>query len=577
MANKSFDDIIKSKLEHFSNEVEANAWELFQDSMANNDFDQEIVNKVDGHQLEVYPRDWDQLAEKLEKVEVPNTFDALIGAKLSGISLEEAPDWDQFEQILDQDINFDIEVSSKVKNHSVPSSDQHWPKLSAHLEAIEARRNRIVITKFIEAAIFILFVLTIMQLYPINNIEKTSPYRTVSVMEDLENNTLENRMAGRSGENENTNSRPEVGINNNAQVASTTSAADASLPVNTDLAFTNINDQRSPDVNSLSATEINASIPNRGTLAITEISSLKVTDLTNDLVSDLQKENLSQVPLLDENRIESDVFASNKNIAVAAKSEISNVKFAALEISGIDFERAEINFPVANTMKNIKKGQYWINTYGAPDMNFISTPYDIHLNTDAYQNGAYGYSVGTTISYETNNWEIESGLAYSSLNYHPREIIETTGSAFNGITQSTLKEIVMDIVEIPLNFKYKIFRKKGWTVYANSGLSVGAIASSDYIVESEFSPVFALSRRDGSKEGELRKKTFDPGLLKGGDLNNNLFATLNTGLGVSKKLSESISFYVQPTYYHNMTVKGLGPNNDVHNRLSMQIGTKVRL
>lgn len=568
MVSKSFDDIIKSKLDQFRMEAGADAFEHFEETKANAEFDQAIHSKIEPHHLEIFPKDWAELSERLDKETIVNDFDALIGAKLSSIATDDKPDWDQFEQLLDNDEAFDSEISEKVKNHTVPSSDSQWPKLSAHLEEVERRRNRIVITKFVEAAIFILFILTIMQLYPINNIGKDqTPYRNYVFQEDDEVDGRKN-LSTASGELLDKN----VGV---SVVESQISNYSSEQSILNEVAI----------------------VGNESARISSEAFSFVAEQVSNELV----KKNLVEKELI--------ILASNlpidlKNIAIDRniptvisneketveildisapqyKSNVSNsVALTSLGIDMLEFDRERFVIPVKSINTNSDKGQYWINTYGAPDVNFISTPYDLHYRTDAYQHGSYGYTAGATISYERDNWEIESGLAYSSMNYQPLQITEVTGSGTNGITETTLKEIIMNFVEIPMNFKYKLFKNKNWSVYANSGLSVGALASAKYDIDEVNHRVFASRTPDAASSGNteiLKRKEFDPGLLNGGTVSNNIFATLNTGIGVTKKISDGVSFYAQPTYHHNLAVGGLGPNNDVHHRLSVQIGTKVRL
>ncbi len=572
MKNRSFDHIVKSKLENYSIEVDPNAWELFEQSQSDALFDQSIQNNLSDFQLEIYPKDWDVLEHKLEHEEVENGFDAIIGSKLAEVSLNELSDWDSFEKILENNDNFDNQIASKVRNHQVSMNNNHWPKLSEHLENIERQRRRIVITKFIEAAIFILFILSIMQLYPIHNIKKTNIYRTVAVNNDLQN-------SNNSQLNENIK---EV----NPSILTTQAAIDTKIALTNELVSSSkqsiiLEDQIS---NSNILQNVNTDLvvekfskSNNGNF-IDEALRFPITDKYVDDLSSIEWNDLEE-NLSDDLNFEGPI---NENDAFQHNLVLVSNTLKSMGISSLDYVRDEFSTPSPINKSKNKRGQLWVNTYGAADANFINTPYDNFYDSEGYQNDAYGYSLGASVSFETNNWELESGVEYSSLNYFPKAIIETTGSAFRGYTETTLKEIIFEMVEIPLNFKYKIFRKSGWSVYALSGLGMGAVLNGTYDINEE-SKAPLTSAKPGltfSSQPDytiLDKKEFDEGLLNKGKLQNNIFFTLNTGIGITKKISESITFYAQPTYFHNLSVGGLGPNNDVHNRLTLQIGTKVKI
>ena len=157
-----------------------------------------------------------------------------------------------------------------------------------------------------------------------------------------------------------------------------------------------------------------------------------------------------------------------------------------------------------------------------------------------------------------------------------------------GFKETTLKENIFDIVQIPFNFKYNLFNKNGWSIYANSGISAGFIVNASYDIDEEYYFPLASSRPgtvslNSTNEVEkynpsiLDGKVFDEGISNNGSIAKNTFFTLNTGVGISKKINDKARFYVQPSYHYNLNIAGLGPNNDLVHRLGLQIGTKVKI
>ncbi|GLR18192.1 hypothetical protein [Portibacter lacus] len=554
MENKSFDDIIKSKLESFSSEIDPNAWDLFQESEADATFDESVASKLDAFVLDEVPAEFDFLNEE---VEGPISFDALIGAKLAGLSVNDNSDWDQFEKILDQDLAFDQEVSNKVAGYEAPLSESQWPKLAAHLEKVEKRRRRIVITKLIEAAVFILFILSIMQLYPIHNITKKSVYRTHGVVQDLNNSKSNALDAVNSEKEELLVSHSKINANNIANDVIAASTA------------SNI---------SLEGSNNSANIVSAEGASFTGMNGRQAIVMSQPLA----KRNIASL-----------VYTRDEEVSFRQK-ESSNY-ISLIDIPEIPILERVIAAPSFDLGKSVKKDQYWFNVYGSPELSIINTPYDKSYNDDrfintetqdveAYSRITDSYSLGASVSKETANWEIEGGIEYTSLNYFPKQVKEVTGKASTGYKTTLLKEIIFDIVEIPVNLKYSLFRKKGWKVYGTNGFSAGIVAFANYDIDEDPSkPLSAALASSGfqgrvvSEESFVDRKTFDEGFLKTENFKENIFASVSAGFGVSKEISDKIAFYVQPTYHYNLSQSGLGPNNDVHHRLALQFGTKVRI
>lgn len=548
--NSDFDNAVSSEIEQYSVEVAPNAWTLFQESEANFDFDHTVESKLDNFNTEELPTDFDALTEKM-----PSGFDALIGAKLATASTSDGSDWEEFEKILDQDAIFDKQVSDAVEGYQSPANESQWPKLAAHLEKVEKRRRRIVITKLIEAAVFLLFILTIMQLYPIQNINKQQVFRTIGVQAGLNSSNLT------AGDLLRKNER---GEKNHAAPAS--------------LITSNLEPVSIKELSTITTGGPRSSY--RQTRSTTAIPSMKLKEIVAE-----KNKILTSISSDEKRHFDKEIQAIEFNALFEDKA------LATLDIKSLELADKEFSYLFDGLSSLVKKNQYWFNVYGSPEVNLISTPYDrsysedrylLGNEVDAYAHAAHGYTIGASLSKETTNYEIEGGLEYTSLNYHPKEVYEYTGRATTGITTRFLKEIIFNIVELPLSLKYTVFRKKGWKVYGKNGISAGMVAFANYDIDEKTSrPLVSLEVARNSKIGGddsfVNRKKFDPGFIRSGSVSNNIFATVSAGFGVSKEISEKISFYVQPTYYHNLSVSGLGPNNDVHHRLSMQIGTKVRI
>jgi len=614
MENKSFDDIIKSKLAAYSQEKTPAAWEVFQQSMEDSGFDDGIRENVESYQEDLPLEAWAIFSERIGDInfdsqlretlsnfdsgEVPadfdlirdkttSGFDALIGAKLAAASVDNGSDWENFSKLLDSDVDFDTDVKDKIRGHEAPLSESQWPKLSEHLEKLERRRRRIVITKFIEAAVFILFILTIMQLYPINNFTKENVYRTHGVAEGINKQKIESEMPA-------SEIAEVVEQEVSDIIVSASDAASSEIVI--------LSNDGAVGVSQDEVLESNSKFERSVFLAMlpleTRIHEVQVAD---DHLINLEKEDGTErtevlVAGIKNKSLEVlDFERARVRLNVDKDEDLSGQVFslASLDLEPLEARNRDFNISNLNLLSKLKDGQYWFNVYGSPQINMINTPYDRSYSDnrsidneegaiEAYSNVADGYTIGASISKESANYEIEGGVEFTSLNYRPRQVTERVSNASSGYKEFLLKEIIFDIIEIPVNIKYNLFKKKGWRVYGNNGISVGTVAFATYdIEENNFKPLassIAGQSPRNNEESFVDRKKFLPGFFRDQeDFLENTFVTVSAGMGVSKKISDKISFYVQPTYYHNLSQSGIGPNNDVHHRLSMQIGTKVRL
>ncbi len=225
-----------------------------------------------------------------------------------------------------------------------------------------------------------------------------------------------------------------------------------------------------------------------------------------------------------------------------------------------------------------QKAKWWINSFGALDLNLINSPFDFVYESSAYLIEDLGLSGGLSLSYDTKLAELELGFLYSEKNYVPRRIGEITGSFSAGYRRTSLEEIKYTIASIPINLKLHANRRGKWSYYAAIGASANLILNSHFDIQNEIldTPAFGA---DGAvaNQPKLQNKPFEEGIVEGGSWTDNTFFTTQVGLGVQRVLSKNISAYVQPSYSYHMFDQGVGPNKDFLHTLSLQLGVKVAI
>lgn len=245
-----------------------------------------------------------------------------------------------------------------------------------------------------------------------------------------------------------------------------------------------------------------------------------------------------------------------------------------------------------------KASRLSFSMFGSTDINRIYTPaYEAGprsafdrttVSVPAFDRLQSGYSGGVGFSYGlVKRLELETGLLYTAKQYQARPVVYVVGSVQEGFFGEGLKDIEMNIAAIPVGVRYDLYRRSGWRVYAGAGASLQVVLESNYTVAdqsafrtSSFNP--SPSSPDGPgalKSTGLNAKNLEGGLLQGGAFADNSFLTASGSLGLERRFSSGLSFFVQPTYHHSVFYfsKGLGPDYERLHTLSLFSGVRVRL
>ena len=255
--------------------------------------------------------------------------------------------------------------------------------------------------------------------------------------------------------------------------------------------------------------------------------------------------------------------------------------------SDVDTEFKKISGPE-------KKAGLRVGMFGSTDFNEILTPPDSkdfrYETTTRY---ALGYSGGISLGFEKGRWEVETGAIYSSKSYSPPSILYIFGSVKEGgYTGVGLKYFELDIVQVPLNFKYHFVYKDKWRLYLMGGSSLSVVNYAHYhsadqedIDFFKVRPLPTPSVSPNASPSEIIKqvKDFEDGWLEGGSFWENSYFTLNAGVGIERYFSTKTSLFFQPTYQRNFNLlpgivtNEIGPNKDRFSTMSFHLGVRVRV
>lgn len=272
----------------------------------------------------------------------------------------------------------------------------------------------------------------------------------------------------------------------------------------------------------------------------------------------------------------------------------SEIKSAIEALAAIDWMNPESNFPtedldVLALLKPVEgKTSFRIGFAGSPDYNRIITPEidipgrDTAIGLDRY---SLGYSGGFSFGIERGRWEIELGALYAVRSYENLPIIALAGNIREGYQGVSLKKNELNMLNVPLHFRYNVFVHDKWRIYALTGGSISSILQANYYVVNEeaFNLNFApRPSTDGARTAltnELLNSERPQGILEGGRFWNNTSIQLDVGFGLERYMSHRWSIFAQPTYQHAVfsPFRGFGPYRDRIHSMSILMGMKVKL
>lgn len=204
----------------------------------------------------------------------------------------------------------------------------------------------------------------------------------------------------------------------------------------------------------------------------------------------------------------------------------------------------------------------------------------------SYDRYSLGYSGGITLGVEHGKWEIETGAMYAVRRYQAIPTVYVTGTLREGYTGLGLRDFELNTVNIPLNFRYNFLLHDKWRMYAQGGASVNLILNANYYLtdQAEFA---GIARNPNANSGSsalnkpepLQNKSLTAGWLEGGSFWQNATLYADFGVGLERYMTPNWSMFVQPTYRHSLPLfnDGLGPYRDRIHNFGIGMGVKVRL
>ncbi len=477
-------------------------------------------------------------------------FDDIIKRKLESLRIDDMDcDWNDFDEYRHQsrkdniehnsfDKAFDHEIRNTFSNVRSKYNSDHWILLKKELEAQSRFRKNLYFAKAVELLVLGLFVVTILSLWPVQQKVYYIPNQEY---------------------------------------------------------VTDIDHPQSGEMVSLKASSKKIS-PFIAKHISSKSKILRLDHLIEDAVRKVkstiwtgtssggQKEFSGTAALLD------DIYSSK----IAALDNFSHPKetLKPLDPVAVSLSRPQRNLflqsPVvlSSTSPVKSKKSTSVEVLAGPKITMVNTPGDPIFGVGRYTNFNTNNNLMVNVEKKYNNWALVAGVGYSTTQYKPKQIVEVFDAGRGLLNQVDFSGIKYSSIKIPLHLRYDVIGTGKLELFASTGVTLNVILDAEYeLVQKPFNRgTNAGSTVNFSSSGvpdlnpnsKFRQKSFNLGVLHDGKISNNYFVTGSLGIGLRYDAFKRFSFSLESAFHQALT-KGIGPNKDHINELSLDFGVKYQL
>lgn len=529
MIEDDLDDIIRNKFQGHEENYDANSWSSLLEKMdqidlnAEESFDEVVKEKLTEHQEQYDQASWTQLSSKMDEI-----YASADGAELG-------------------------EIKKKLETHEESVIESHWQILKAELEALEHRRYRLWITKSIEAVIILLLLWTFTNFSPIFAPEQIAPSSIPLdyVLDDSYDSEefwasnkalspIDGNIDGRSYDNV-VNGRDIVIVEDNINSTNENGGFDEVIEYIT-----------SSSNGTVNGTVLSGST---GNLIINQVRAEKASD---------------------------DIHLSE--ITTTERLEGSYGDLVSLDIGLIrpfdvllDHDHPTSDLTTFDQTKDKsyrhKNDGWWFGANYSADINLINSGFNLGFVTSQLSSGLLGHTGGLSLSFQKGIVEIQSGFRLSTKAHSPGLLRSFTQASDFSVLEHNLELIEFTQAQIPLVVKLHALNSSRSHIYGFVGVSGNTILGYDFTIEKTIQPSARVRPTDF--DASIVDLTDLPeGFAQGGPIRYNTNFTGVIGFGVESSIGQKVSFFVQPQYQHQF---GGALNNYVSRIGTISVETGVKL
>lgn len=498
-------------------------------------------------------------------------LDHIVKDKLSQLQVPYNPEhWTQFERMLNAqeagtppvwaDRSLDEAIFEKLHEVKAPNQVAHWERLAARLNEQTDVRRKLLFYKLTEATLLLLLLLFVSQnfLPPAAGVAQPEQVLQENSRSSSPNEQARSANQAPTATNPNQTALSAVKPNNHlpAQNENLRGTADHAPKIQQDYIATNNSVKAISGQNTIirKSQSISPSLP---------VHSHEVSTPKTSSISLSTEDNSGNLYAVTPQRIE-------------LLNSLEQIMLSELKYADTQQDYVALISPI------VRRPALVVSMFGSGDYNQIITPRGAVGDKiyDAWLRYAPGYSGGITVGLEAGRWEIGGGAIYSAKRYEPNPIIYLGGSFFdNSYDAEGLKYMELNMVQLPLYFRYNFIYHDKWRAYTTLGLSLQVNLQTNYYFADDESFDLPRPLPRPSEPYNPPKQKLPGGWLDGGVLWQNGYISGNIGLGLERYMNGRWSIFVQPTYHHSLNyfTQGVGPYKDRINTMSIFTGVRVRL
>lgn len=495
--------------------------------MNNKDFDDIIKQKLDALNGGYTDDEWELFREKWEE---------------RGTTSKEITD--DLSDDVDEKTNnqFDAKVKQNLRGLRMPFNSAHWVKLKAQLESEALFKKRLFVAKTVEILMLVFIVFGVLNLLPVQNeIYQLPVYDVPMVMSvPVDKPTAEKY-------------RLQTANQSKKQIHTITTL------------LNKVSEISAPLFKQENNVEVVKPVIITKTTLVEPLNQTKLSDLFPFLNEEIKNRQV-------------ETSTSCNDITSISSQSISSLLLPIRPIGYPDISLSPV--------KNKSEEKSYISLAVGPKLNLINSPFDPVYEIDAYNTLNTNFNISVKIHKEIGPVEVYAGLGYSKTSYTPLIIEEIYKNQNEQINQASLENISFNTVNVPVGVSYSVIKTPNLHFYAAAGVDLNLIAQTDYEVYDI--PAAKGSRNPDSEKPRIGKteinqrtllsqKEFTKGILEGGGLKDNLYASASVSLGLIKKVSNSTSLFIEPKYSQFISSQGLGPNLDKLHSISLDVGVRYQL
>jgi hypothetical protein len=456
-------------------------------------------------------------------------FDSKLKGALEHLQVPyDASSWDRLEQRLSQlpgaepkDPAMDQHFRTVLQGLEANYNAAHWDMMAARIVQEQRLRRRIWITKFAEAAIFLLLVANLDGL--LGGIQQDS------------NGNRQNLGTGVPV--------AEAGLKKHSSKTGITQGGtkENSLPQETsgfwapiDQSSTGGQNNETVSQSDLNAVALVPSVFNDGTVTSGSVS-MPTLPLNTDAAA---LSVLDPLPLLQQNAI-SETFAF-------------------------------VGLPVGVHQKVAKHSNFYAMAFLGANQN------QIHNGNDMRKKN--GSEAGLALGFRGNKWGVEAGIAYSKKTFQPKRKIEiNAGNVTSGYYGTYVNQVNADVVSIPVHVTRKVGKMGRTVIHAIAGSTANFAVRKSFDYKTVYYPSLSQSSDPNNPGNKPTAQKDSRGVFQHGTVSENFYASVDAGIRVEHSFKKNFSVFLEPMMQTTFTKNGIGPDASKINTFSVRAGVIAAL